>query len=407
MEKLEAIWSFYAETIKLGVSVYEEEPHRLVLPIIPLSLLRDILRNATRLFAREKTVIKLTHDLVIVGDIHGQILDLFRIINSFGFPGASKYLFMGDLVDRGEFSIEAVVCVFLLKAIWPDHVHLIRGNHEFAALCAESGFMAQVISFYGSPAVFQEAVRVFAVIPLAARVDERVLCVHGGIGPRVFSLNSIANIERPITDFGDDVIDSLVWSDPSPDVVEFEPSSTRGAGYLFGAAALDAFLESARLEMLVRAHECIQDGAHELFDGKCLTIFSASNYCGLIGNDAAVLEVLGLGKWSIRRFPPLAWLSRTGVAFAGGPDAREVGANARRVLTSPGSMMGARRPSAPISKIDARTSLEALPKLSCENLLAAMGSSPSIGIPVSSTVPSRIARPEQRTRPLRRASLLL
>jgi diadenosine tetraphosphatase ApaH/serine/threonine PP2A family protein phosphatase len=156
---------------------------------------------------------------------------------------------------------------------------------------------------------------VFPQIPLAARIDDSILCVHGGIGPKITALNSIAYISRPIAEFGNDIVDSLVWSDPNANVARFEESSARGAGYLFGEEALKKFLADAKLDLLVRAHECVAEGAKEMFDGKVVTVFSASNYCGLMGNQAAVLEVKGPGVRQIKTFPPLQWLLRSSALF--------------------------------------------------------------------------------------------
>lgn len=253
---------------------------------------------------------------IVIGDIHGQILDLFRILNVFGVPSPKRrYLFLGDLIDRGEFSVECLVCAFLLKALWPDSVYIIRGNHEFAFLCSQCGFMTQIVSFFTDASLFHDACSAFRYLPLAARIDESILCVHGGIGPSVTDIAAIEAIERPIDEFGDDIVDSLVWSDPSEYIENFESSPTRGAGYLFGPSALRPFLERSRLTTLVRAHECMKGGIETHFDGILITVFSASNYCGLIGNQAAVLEVIGGGKQQGRTFAPLPWLTRVDATF--------------------------------------------------------------------------------------------
>jgi protein phosphatase len=262
-------------------------------------------------------MIELISPCIIVGDIHGQILDLFRILNTFGTPGRIAYLFLGDIVDRGEFSIECLVTVLLLKALHPDSVFVIRGNHEFSSLCSQCGFMSQMMEFFQDSNLYHEAVQVFPYIPLAARIDDSILCVHGGIGPSITSLTSISWLQRPIEEFGDDIVDALVWSDPDPSVDRFETSTVRGAGYLFGEAAVTAFLDEAKLTMLVRAHQCIPEGAKELFGGRVMTVFSASNYCGLVGNQAAVLQITAPGVHEIRRFSPLPWLVRDAAHFTG------------------------------------------------------------------------------------------
>jgi protein phosphatase len=310
------LFQSYSSAISGDVSRFAVGQERLTLPIPDPSLLSGLFRRVESLFALQPIIIQVPTPCIVVGDIHGQLLDLFRIIHRFGLPGWLTYLFLGDIVDRGEFSVECVIVVFLLCALWPENVFVIRGNHEFISLCSNCGFMSQMMEFLQSNALYKEAVQAFAQMPLAARIGDSILCVHGGIGPGLTGLRQILALKRPIEEFGDDIVDSLVWSDPDPNVDMFVESDTRGAGYRFGEAALVAFLEHAGLATLVRAHECVLEGASEMFNGRLITVFSASNYGGLLGNDAAVLEVHTTGR-QIRTFSPLPWLLRSAVQFTG------------------------------------------------------------------------------------------
>jgi protein phosphatase len=307
----------FSQSDKSDVLRYATKQCDLILPRPEVALISRLFHCCASIFENEHTLLEINSPCVIVGDIHGQILDLFRILNSCGPAGRTTYVFLGDIVDRGEFSVESLICVLLLKALHPDHVFVIRGNHEFGGLCSHCGFLSQIMEFFQSSSLYQDALLVFGQMPLAARIDNSILCVHGGIGPSVANLTTISWVKRPIEEFGDDIIDSLVWSDPDPSVEKFEESSTRGAGYRFGETAAAVFLEENKLELLVRAHECIPEGAKEMFGGKVMTIFSASNYCGLMGNEAAVLLVAP-GMRQIRRFPPLPWLVRGWAQFTSG-----------------------------------------------------------------------------------------
>jgi protein phosphatase len=233
-QSFRTLYAAYSTALSGDVTKHASQQTKLILPHPDPSISTRLFRHVHGIFREEPILLELHSPVIIIGDIHGQILDLFRILNTYGNPGCQTYLFLGDLVDRGEFSIEALLCVFLLKAIWPDSVYVIRGNHEFSGLCSQCGFMAQVQSFFGSTLFYNDAIQVFPDMPLAARIDDDILCVHGGIGPQMFNLQSIANIERPVADFGDTVIDSLVWSDPNVDVSEFEESATRGPVIFLG-----------------------------------------------------------------------------------------------------------------------------------------------------------------------------
>jgi protein phosphatase len=263
------------------------------------------------LFRSEPILLEINPPCVIIGDLHGQILDLLRIRQRYGDPAPRTYLFLGDLVDRGEFSIETVLVVFLMKAIWPHNVYIIRGNHEFASLCSAHGFLTQVLSSYSFP-VFQAAIEAFVYIPLAAKIG-RIVCVHGGLGPDVTTLSVIKELQRPIEQFEDPVVDALMWSDPSEELLGFEPSDTIGTGYAFGESALSQFLRASNLDMLIRAHECVADGFRWQFGRRLLTVFSASNYTGVVGNCGAVAEISGTGEIKTQQFPPLPLILRTTV----------------------------------------------------------------------------------------------
>jgi protein phosphatase len=289
--------------------------HRISLPEFSPETFLRLFAHVRELFKAEPVLLEVSSPCVVVGDIHGHIGDLARILTTFGRPSEQRYVFLGDLVDRGCFSLECVVVVFLMKAIAPAHVFLIRGNHEFEVICGQGGFLTQVVEAFGTAAVFQAAVSAFASMPLAGVVDGSILCVHGGLAPGMTSLQQIQAIERPIADFSDRLVEGLLWSDPSPDVDDFEPSNTRRVGSRFGERAAAAFLAANRLKMIVRAHECVADGCRESFNGAVVTVFTASNYCGTSGNQGGALQILIVGTTNIRRFPPLPWRTRKDVAI--------------------------------------------------------------------------------------------
>ena len=304
----------YLGAFAFDVLKYASRNITLTLPIMETDLLFELFNHARTIFSDEPTLLTIQSPCIVVGDIHGQILDLIRILKQFGLPDKQRYVFLGDIVDRGEFSVETLVSVLLLKVIWPDNVFIIRGNHEFQFLCSQCGFMSQMIACFDNPDLYQASAVAFDHLPLAVLIDNEMLCVHGGIGPLLTRLEDIRTIARPVEDYGDDVLDSLVWSDPSEDVCMFEPSA-RGTGYLFGRIACDEFLTRNNLSMIIRGHECVQEGCRAQFYNQCLTVFSASNYCGITNNQAGVLEITSVNTWQFKTFPPLPWLERKHVMF--------------------------------------------------------------------------------------------
>lgn len=292
---------------------YSELQASLTLPLLDPKLISDLFVQAGNIFKNEQNLVDVRSPCIVIGDLHGQILDLIRILNMYGMPNRKKYVFLGDLVDRGEFSIEVLIIVLLLKVLYPDQVTLIRGNHEFEFLSSQCGFMQQIGDTYGNVTLFNLAMSTFSFIPMACRIDRKYLCVHGGIGPQLKSLNQIVVIKRPVAEFGDPVIDSLMWSDPSDDLENFVESD-RGAGSFFGEKALTTFLNQNQITMLIRGHECVMSGCEFHFNNKLVTVFSASNYCGMVNNQGGVLEING-PEYKARLFPPLKWLMRINVTY--------------------------------------------------------------------------------------------
>ena len=317
------LYQFYCRIFLRDIQEYISQNAKLVLPYIPCDILVGILDLVRKIFAEEPIILQISGECVIIGDLHGQILDLFRILRRFGLPPLVTYLFLGDLVDRGEFSTETTVFVFLLKILYPKNIYIIRGNHEFRSLCDTCGFFEELSSIYSgsSSQMISSFSNVFSFIPLAALLqgDSNTLpslCVHGGIGPGFRHISSLNSISRPITDYNDDIVCSLVWSDPSATQNGFG-SSLRNTGYIFGYQSLSEFLSNNRLLLLIRGHECVSDGVSIQLNRRVITVFSASNYCGLCENKGGVLIHHGpkLEQNDVCTFPPLHSPHRKDVIF--------------------------------------------------------------------------------------------
>ena len=288
--------------------------HILRLPSFTARKVMHLCECVKTIFISERCMLSLHAPIVVVGDLHGHIWDLARIIETFGWPPTCRYLFLGDLVDRGEFSLETVTLVFLMKALHPQNVFVIRGNHEFGQLCDNFGFQRNIFEVFSNGACLKAFKEAFSFMPLTAVIDETILCVHGGIGPNCRSLDQIRCVRRPIREFVGDVVDDLLWSDPNPNVETFE-FSERGAGYDFGEKVFKEFMEKCGFEYMIRAHQVIAGGVESCFDDKLLTVFSASNYCGQENNKAGALQI-GSKKMMVRKiFEPIPYIMRHDVAF--------------------------------------------------------------------------------------------
>ncbi|OIT26652.1 PREDICTED: serine/threonine-protein phosphatase BSL3 isoform X2 [Nicotiana attenuata] len=264
----------------------------------------DLCDSAERIFASEPSVLQLRAPIKIFGDLHGQFGDLMRLFDEYGSPSTAgdisyiDYLFLGDYVDRGQHSLETITLLLALKVEYPLNVHLIRGNHEAADINALFGFRIECIERMGERDgiwAWHRFNRLFNWLPLAALIEKKIICMHGGIGRSINHVEQIENIQRPITmDAGSIVLMDLLWSDPTEnDSVEGLRPNARGPGLVtFGPDRVMEFCNNNDLQLIVRAHECVMDGFERFAQGHLITLFSATNYCGTANNAGAIL-VLG------------------------------------------------------------------------------------------------------------------
>jgi diadenosine tetraphosphatase ApaH/serine/threonine PP2A family protein phosphatase len=256
---------------------------------VEMESLIDLCQSASAVFAQEPTLLRLNAGLKIVGDIHGNADDLLRIFERCGYPPDTRYLFLGDYVDRGQYSIEVLTLLFSLKCKYPDHLYMLRGNHETSSIASTYGFLNECCQKF-SRLLFLEFSEVFQNLPIAAVIDDVIFCVHGGVSPLLGDLESFEKLPKPRSLLTGVFIDVL-WSDPSLAVIDFVPSP-RGLGYLFGEECLNSFLDQNNLHLMIRSHESCPNGIHWALGraGRCITIFSSPDYCGG-GNRGAVIRI--------------------------------------------------------------------------------------------------------------------
>eukprot|EP00906_Rhabdomonas_costata_P030178 RCo042620 len=250
--------------------------------------------------------------LVVVGDLHGQLADLLVIFNTHGLPSptGTQYLFNGDFIDRGPNGVEILLILFAFKLLYPASVHLNRGNHEDSAISREYGFAREVGRKYSRGQMFNLFMNALLYIPLATVVDNAVFVVHGGL-PRNkgLSITHIRDIEpqlsvpdHPTTQAEYTLID-LLWNDPGPSA-GIHPSPRGPSSAVFGPDITESFLQHNHLSMVVRSHEVpsTNRGFEILHNGRLITVFSASNYCNVCGNQGAVMTFTSPGFYSFTEY---------------------------------------------------------------------------------------------------------
>lgn len=332
------------------------------IPSFDENVLLNLCHDAKEIFEKENNILQIDGDVMIVGDIHGSFHDLIRILNYFQ-NNQKKVLFLGDYVDRGNFSIECITILLALKVIRPDLFFMIRGNHEFDLICSKYGFKEEILNYYNpkkstlleddtppksillmnleneqsnelyheyladhndmncykySETLYDAFLNVFSYLPVCAIVNDTTFCIHGGLSPRLDLVEDLnKNITRPIVQFDENSLFSdVVWGDPSSGFNCMYRGNPRGQGYLFNQASVNFFLAKNSLKRIVRAHECVRDGIQCVFDNKCITVFSASSYSHNSGNRSGIMELFQKDDhFEFKSFPPIERLQKSDTIY--------------------------------------------------------------------------------------------
>ena len=241
------------------------------------------------IFLSQPMLLELAAPLKICGDIHGQYYDLLRLFEYGGFPPDSNYLFLGDYVDRGKQSMETICLLLAFKIKYPENFFLLRGNHECASINRIYGFYDECKRRYNIR-LWKTFTDCFNCLPVAALVDDKIFCMHGGLSPSLNRLEQVAGIRRP-TDIPDGgILCDLLWADPDS-LVQGWAENDRGVSFTFGEDVVSHFLERQELDLICRAHQVVEDGYEFFAKRKLVTIFSAPNYCGEFDNAGAMMSV--------------------------------------------------------------------------------------------------------------------
>eukprot|EP00049_Salpingoeca_infusionum_P024224 m.15320 g.15320 ORF g.15320 m.15320 type:complete len:443 (+) comp6553_c0_seq2:119-1447(+) len=332
-----------------GQHVFEDAKHRGHPP--PASVQKPTVEDITALctavgdmFKVEPNVVQMHPPTKVVGDIHGQFFDILEMIRVCGppviphggglrgeglriagpgqFDLGQQYLFLGDIVDRGNHGLETLLMLMSFKVLNPNTM-ILRGNHESRGCTETYGFRTELTSKIPNmpDSFYNQILEMFWQFPLAAVINlknpdgpvpdqfKRVFCCHGGIGPKSCSMaeinivNRFEEIPKKIGEY--DTLSDITWSDPVDEddpaqkeklmsggrVCKFTFNTGRGAGAYFGKLAVEEFCKDNDVEMVVRSHELAHAGFHPYYGARVLTCWGAPNYCYRAGNLAGIVSI--------------------------------------------------------------------------------------------------------------------
>eukprot|EP00042_Codosiga_hollandica_P020922 m.70187 g.70187 ORF g.70187 m.70187 type:complete len:308 (-) comp50113_c0_seq1:237-1160(-) len=277
------------ETLRRGEKLDEEQ-------------VKTLCERAKEILSKESNVQPVPCPVTVCGDVHGQFHDLLELFRIGGEVPDTNYLFMGDYVDRGYYSVESVSLLVALKVRWPNRLFILRGNHESRQITQVYGFYDECLRKYASAAVWTYFTDLFDYLPLTGLVENQIFCLHGGLSPGAETLDTLRAMDRFQEVPHEGPMCDLLWSDP--DDRKGWNVSPRGAGYNFGQDVSEQFNHRNGLTLVSRAHQLVMDGYSWSHERNVVTIFSAPNYCYRCGNQAGIMELDDALNYTFLQFDP-------------------------------------------------------------------------------------------------------
>jgi len=270
-----------------------------------------LLKEVAQIIYKEKTLISIRSPAKIFGNLFGQYYDLMRYFEAYGNPSdfnpmgdinINTYVFLGDYCDRGLYSLETIFLLFALKVRYPESIVLLRGHHEDENVNKKLGLFEDCEKRMNDPLLFSKINAIFDILPLACTIDNKILCVHGGIGSRLNFLSEITKIQKPFSIFQEvksaeqQIIIDILYSEYSEDVQELSLNEERDVSKLgfitkYGKERVSKFLGENGLSLLVCSHSWVPEGVKAYNQDKVVVVYSASNYMDKAANIAGILNV--------------------------------------------------------------------------------------------------------------------
>jgi len=251
--------------------------------------IKFLISKSKEIFMNQPTFLELESPISVCGDTHGQYPDLLKLFEAGGFPPEANYLFLGDYVDRGKYSLETICLLLAYKIKYEENFFLLRGNHECASINRIYGFYDECKKRYNLK-IWKAFIDVFNCLPIAASIDDKILLMHGGLSPELKNVEQLKKIMRPTDVPEEGLLCDLLWSDPDANCDGWGPND-RGVSVVFNQNVLKKFLEKNDLDLICRAHQVVEEGYEFFGDRELVTVFSAPNYCGEFDNAGAMMVI--------------------------------------------------------------------------------------------------------------------
>lgn len=168
---LELIHACNGDVSRLGVSV--------AIPVFSEKTIVSLCEEYMY-YSDEQPTISINHDIIVVGDLHGELHNCIAIFNKFGYPPKQRYLFLGNITEFGEYSLELLTLLLSYNILYPTSVYVLRGSTESVALGIYRGLKSDIEGNYQSLTIYEKFIDVFSVMPFSALVLNCIFCCQPG-----------------------------------------------------------------------------------------------------------------------------------------------------------------------------------------------------------------------------------
>ena len=250
-----------------------------------------VFREAVKLFGEENLILELKSKnlqdkVIVIGDLHGDLLSLMRLVEIIRLENPKYVIFLGDIVDRGLYQLECFILVLALKIKDSNKYYLLKGNHETLEVNQNYGFYQAFLNRFKDPKKFNQVLAIYNALPYCVLLNESLLCLHGGIPEDFNAINRLRGIKTSeVNLIYENTAKSLLqimWNDPKSNLKGFTESFRGREIKFFGEDVFTDFMRENKLDYLIRAHERFPEGYKWFFNERLLSIFSSANYRSML-----------------------------------------------------------------------------------------------------------------------------
>jgi uncharacterized protein YejL (UPF0352 family) len=275
------------------------------LPKYTANDLNEVVSSVIPVLQKETKVLDLFAPMIVVGSLQGSLFNLYQILSRFGLPPTRSYIFLGNIVGDGQFSIETIAFLYALKTVYPRNIYILRGLNEIRSYARRRSFFRDAEKIDSTHDLFNRFIESFSYLPLAATLFNSVFCCSGGLTSGLKYISEINNIS------GTKELAVFCKAEPSNTTASFRKDKMT---YFYGHTHFERFMASNSITLMITGNVMTHDGCKYSFGNRLISLFSASGLNGS-GNNSSVLAIFAARDYKTIKMPKIQRYTRESVSF--------------------------------------------------------------------------------------------